>query len=124
MKKQFKLLVAAAGIAALALLSSCGSSKETTTVDYSNATVIDVRAIEEFDAGHLLGAVNHNVEDGSLEAALETLDPAGNYVVYCRSGRRSAIAVELMKSKGFTQITDLGSLEDASQTSGIAIVTD
>lgn len=85
--------------------------------------IIDVRTPEEFAQGHLAGAVNHNVEDGSLEAALAGLDPGDEYIVYCRSGRRSAIATELMARAGFGAVTDLGAVEDAAAATGRAIVT-
>jgi rhodanese-related sulfurtransferase len=111
-------------LGAIALLSSCGNNAEESTMNYSTAIIIDVRATDEFAAGHLEGAINYNVEDGTLEQALPNLDPKANYVVYCRSGRRSAIAVDLMKENGFTQIDDLGSLQDAADATGFAIVTD
>ena len=110
-------------LGAIALLSSCGNNAEESTMDYSTAIIIDVRATDEFAAGHLEGAINYNVEDGTLEQALPNLDPKANYVVYCRSGRRSAIAVDLMKENGFTQIDDLGSLQDAADATGLTIVT-
>ena len=115
-------MAAVACVGAIALLSSCGNNQEAATMDYSTAIVIDVRATDEFAAGHLDGAVNYNVEDGTLEQALLSLDQNANYVVYCRSGRRSAIAVDLMKENGFTQIADLVSLEDAADATGFAIV--
>ena len=115
-------MAAVACISAIALLSSCGNNEEATTMDYSTAIIIDVRATDEFAAGHLDGAVNYNVEDGTLEQALPSLDPNANYVVYCRSGRRSAVAVDLMKDNGFTQIADLGSLDDAADTTGFVII--
>ena len=122
MRKTITSMAAVACIGAIALLSSCGNNLEAVTMDYSTAIVIDVRATDEFAAGHLDGAVNYNVEDGTLEQALPSLDPNANYVVYCRSGRRSAIAVDLMKENGFTQIADLGSLEEAADATGFAIV--
>jgi rhodanese-related sulfurtransferase len=124
MRTPFKLVVIGACIGAIALLASCGNNEEAAIVDYSAATIIDVRAADEYAAGHLAGAVNHNVEDGSLESALASLDPEASYVVYCRSGRRSEIAAEIMKTNGFAQVADLGSLEDAADASGLAIVTD
>ena len=124
MRTPFKLVAIGACIGAIALLASCGNNEEAAIVDYSAATIIDVRAADEYAAGHLAGAVNHNVEDGSLESALASLDPEASYVVYCRSGRRSEIAAEIMKANGFTQVADLGSLEDAADASGLAIVTD
>ena len=122
MRKTIMSMAAVACFGAIALLSSCGNNQEAVTMDYSTAIVIDVRATDEFAAGHLEGAVNYNVEDGTLEQALPSLDPNANYVVYCRSGRRSAVAVDLMKDNGFTQIADLGSLEDAADATGFAIV--
>lgn len=122
MRKTIMSMAAVACIGAIALLSSCGNKEEAITMDYSTAIIIDVRTTEEFAAGHLDGAVNYNVEDGTLEQALPSLDQNANYVVYCRSGRRSAIAVDLMKENGFTQIADLGSLEDAADATGFAIV--
>ena len=124
MRTPFKLVAIGACIGAIALLASCGNNEEAAIVDYSAATIIDVRAADEYAAGHLAGAVNHNVEDGSLESALASLDPEASYVVYCRSGRRSEIAAEIMKANGFAQVADLGSLEDAADASGLAIVTD
>ena len=35
--------------------------------------------------------------------------------VYCRSGRRSALAVEAMKKLGYTDLTDLGGMEEAEK---------
>ncbi len=122
MSKTIMSMAVVACIGAIALLSSCGNNQEAVTMDYSTAIVIDVRATDEFAAGHLDGAVNYNVEDGTLEQALPSLDPNANYVVYCRSGRRSAVAVDLMKENGFTQIADLGSLDDAADATGFAIV--
>jgi rhodanese-related sulfurtransferase len=122
MRKTIMSMAAVACFGAIALLPSCGNNQEAVTMDYSTAIIIDVRATDEFAAGHLDGAVNYNVEDGTLEQALLSLDQNANYVVYCRSGRRSAIAVDLMKENGFTQIADLGSLEDAADATGFAIV--
>jgi phage shock protein E len=124
MRKTIMSIALGVCLGAIALLSSCGNNAEESTMDYSTAIIIDVRATDEFAAGHLEGAINYNVEDGTLEQALPNLDPKANYVVYCRSGRRSAIAVDLMKENGFTQIDDLGSLQDAADATGFAIVTD
>ena len=123
MRKTIMSVAVVAGFGAIALLSSCGNNEEAITMDYSTAIIIDVRATDEFAAGHLEGAINYNVEDGTLKQALLNLDPKANYVVYCRSGRRSAIAVDLMKENGFTQIVDLGSLQDAADATGFVIVT-
>jgi rhodanese-related sulfurtransferase len=81
-----------------------------------------VRTPEEFAAGHLDGAVLVDIKDASFDARIAELDPSMSYVVYCRSGNRSAQAVERMKAAGFGNLSDLGSLENASSQTGIAIV--
>ena len=77
-------------------------------------TIIDVRTVAEYGEGHVDGAVNLDLEDGTFAAQLAGLDKNGSYYLYCRSGRRSAIAADMMKSAGFTHVTDLGALEDAA----------
>lgn len=91
-----------------------------TTLD---AIIIDVRTPEEFAAGHLDGAVLIDIKDASFDSKISSLDPNANYIVYCRSGNRSAQAVTRMREAGIANITDLGSLENASSATGVAIVT-
>lgn len=114
-------------------LVSCGGSDGTTAVDAgaagaeivatSDAILIDVRTPDEYASGHLEGAVNIAVEASDFAARIAELDPAGSYVVYCRSGRRSAIAVQQMQAAGFTDITDLGGFEQAQAATGLDVVT-
>jgi rhodanese-related sulfurtransferase len=89
----------------------------------ADVIIIDVRTPEEFAQGHLEGAVNLDVEGGEFEAGLADLDPAAAYSVYCRSGRRSAIAADVMAQSGFAEVTDLGSLESAAAATGLPVTT-
>ena len=59
-----------------------------------------------------------------FEEALKDLDKEASYSVYCRSGNRSAAAVELMRNEGFTNVVDLGAVEDAAKTLALPIVAD
>ncbi len=120
------------GVAATLLLgcggdtSSSGGNEAKAAVESvveAGTVIIDVRTVEEFAAGHLEGALNFNVEDGSLAAQLSALDPAAEYIVYCRSGRRSAIAADMMRAAGFDAVVDLGSIEDAAKSTGLQIIT-
>lgn len=70
------------------------------------ALLLDVRSPEEFASGRLPDAVNIPVEE--LKSRLGELEAKRPIVVYCRSGRRSAKAAELLKSAGFQQVHDLG----------------
>ncbi len=75
-------------------------------------TVIDVRTPAEFANGHVEGAVNLDVEGGQFSASLAELDPAATYIVYCQSGRRSALAAAAMVAAGFTEVHDMGGIQD------------
>lgn len=66
--------------------------------------IIDVRTPEEFDSGHIEGAININYHSDNFVATLEKLDKNKLYLVYCRTGRRSADTVSLMVRLGFTNI--------------------
>ncbi len=65
--------------------------------------LLDVRTKEEWDEGHLKGAKLVTVtEEGFLEKAKVVLDTKKPVVVYCRSGKRSAMATEQLRAAGFT----------------------
>ena len=74
------------------------------------ATVIDVRTPEEFSAGHVDGAQLIDVQGSSFDADIAKLDPATTYVVYCRSGNRSATAATRMRDAGLT-VFDGGAMD-------------
>ncbi|MBM3639240.1 MAG: rhodanese-like domain-containing protein [Actinobacteria bacterium] len=84
--------------------------------------VIDVRTTAEFAEGHLDGAVNLDLEGGVFEQQFMSLGKDGTYSIYCRSGRRSAVAVQMMKDAGYTYVIDLGGLEEAQEATGLEIV--
>ena len=68
---------------------------------------LDVRTAQEFAEGHLKNAIYINVESGNFENEIANLDKTATYAVYCRSGRRSAVAVDLMQKAGFTNLFNL-----------------
>ncbi len=84
--------------------------------------IIDVRTPAEFAGGHLDGAVNIDIQSPDFTAEIEKLDRDGSYVVYCRSGNRSGIAMAQMLDMGFSDVSNAGSVEEASNSLGIAIV--
>ncbi|WP_182354016.1 rhodanese-like domain-containing protein [Flaviflexus huanghaiensis] len=115
--------VLAAVIAASALLGLGACSDDGGKVDASeDVIVLDVRTPSEFAAGHLEGAQLVDFNAGEVASAIPELDPEAEYLVYCRSGNRSSQATALMEQAGFTNITNLGSLEEASEATGIEIV--
>lgn len=85
------------------------SVQEATTLlsGEEGAVVLDVRTPAEYDAGHIDGAVNANFLGDDFVAAIAELDRDATYVLHCKSGARSAKALEVMKEQGFTNIAHL-----------------
>lgn len=77
----------------------------------SDPVYLDVRSPEEFAEAHVLSSKNIPVE--TLGARLIELGARDTpLIVYCRSGRRSARAVEILRAAGFSNLTDAGSIEN------------
>jgi len=66
--------------------------------------VLDVREKDEFDSGHLPGALLLPVSLADFSEQLNALNKDATYLVYCRSGGRSRGAVSMMEKLGFKNI--------------------
>lgn len=84
--------------------------------------VIDVRTPAEFATGHLEGALNIDVQSPDFFTTVSQLDPSADYFIYCRSGNRSGQAISQMSNMGFTSMINGGSVEQASNYSGIPVI--
>jgi phage shock protein E len=114
-------------IALLLSLAACSvapsSADQARIVEIGDdAILLDVRTAQEFASGHLDGAKLLDFNAGDLAAAIPNLDPHAEYLVYCRSGNRSGQAIALMEQAGFTNLTNLGSLDQAAQATGLPII--
>lgn len=69
--------------------------------------LIDVRTIEEFGEGHLKNAKNICVTDDDFKEKVAKLNRNEPVYLYCRSGKRSARAGEILREMGFTEIYDM-----------------
>jgi rhodanese-related sulfurtransferase len=74
-------------------------------------TAIDVRTPEEYDAGHVDGAELIDIQGPDFDAQIAELDRDVEYVVYCRSGNRSAQAAARMTDAGL-DVVDGGALTE------------
>ncbi|MCB1684760.1 MAG: rhodanese-like domain-containing protein [Pseudomonadales bacterium] len=76
-------------------------------VNRENALVLDVRDKKEFEAGHIVDAVN--IPYGALEARLDELARYRErpIVVACRMGQHSGAAGTLLRKKGFVNVSRL-----------------
>lgn len=75
----------------------------------TNAVLLDVRTVDEYRQGHI---------DGSLNIPLQNIQAVKNNIpdldkpiyVHCFSGARSAKATSILKSMGYTNVTDIGGI--------------
>ena len=122
MKKLILLLLA------VMMLTACGQAKENDQeAVYVNITaeeakqimdreegyiILDVRAQEEYDQGHIPGAIL--IPDTEIETQAEEVltDKDQLILVYCRSGRRSKLAAEALVELGYTNIKEFGGIID------------
>lgn len=75
-----------------------------------NFVLLDVRTQEEFDAGHIAGAVLLPYDEINVKAATVLPDKEKEIVLYCRSGRRSAIAKKALVELGYKDVEDFGGI--------------
>ena len=110
------------------MLTACGQDKENDQgAVYVNITaeeaelimeseesyiILDVRTREEYEQGHIPGAIL--IPDTEIEAKAEEAltDKDQLILVYCRSGRRSKLAAEALVELGYTNIRDFGGIID------------
>lgn len=72
--------------------------------------LLDVRTQEEFDNGHIPGAVLLPYDEVEEKAGKLLPDKDREIVIYCRSGRRSAIAKDSLEALGYTNVKDFGGM--------------
>jgi rhodanese-related sulfurtransferase len=75
----------------------------------AGAKVVDVRTAEEFASGHVPGAINIPYDQIARRAS-EIGPPSTPVVLYCRTGRRSGIAVEALQKAGYEKLYDFRSV--------------
>ena len=69
--------------------------------------ILDVRTPGETAEGMIEGAKEIDFRGEDFQAQLEELDKDATYVVYCRSGGRSASACSMMQEMGFKDVYNL-----------------
>lgn len=74
--------------------------------------ILDVRTQEEFEAERIDGAVLLPVDEIREQAETVLPDKNATYYIYCRSGRRSATARQIMEDMGYARVYDLGGIID------------
>lgn len=69
--------------------------------------LVDVRTPEEYESGHIEGAVNYNIINSeAFLGQIKELDKDQPVYLYCKMGGRSDRAANLLKEQGFSKIFD------------------
>ena len=86
-----------------------------TEIANQQAILIDVRTPEEYAAGHAAQAILAPYDTIEQKIVSIAPDKKQKIYLYCRSGRRSTIAAETLKNLGYTNIVNLGGLNQLGQ---------
>lgn len=87
-------------------------------IEHGQVTLLDVRALSEFRAGHIPGAVHRFL--GKLLHETANIDRSKPVVVHCQGGGRSAIATSLLQRAGFDVANMAGGM-NAWSASGLPV---
>ena len=74
--------------------------------------LLDVREQDEYDSGHIPGAVLIPYTEIEKRAEAELPEKDAQILVYCRSGRRSKIASQSLVNSGYTNVKEFGGIID------------
>jgi rhodanese-related sulfurtransferase len=75
--------------------------------DNPNFAILDVRTPEEFLGEYIENAVNLDYYSDTFRNDLDKLDKNKTYLIYCRSGRRSENALNIMKELDFREVYNM-----------------
>jgi len=84
--------------------------------------ILDIRTPGEFKTGHLGDAVNVDYRSGIFVQEIGKLDRQKTYLVYCRIGRRSAGAIDIMTRLGFKKFIQIAGDIEAWKAAGLPLV--
>lgn len=108
-------------------LCACGGESKTPTPQYEQISaekakelmdtekdyvILDARTQEEFDEGHIKGAIMIPEYEITNRAEQELPNKDQLILVYCRSGRRSKIAAQALVDLGYTNVKEFGGIID------------
>jgi phage shock protein E len=82
---------------------------------FAKDVVIDVRTPQEFQSGHVAGALNLPHDTISQDIAKAKVAKDDHVILYCKSGRRSDIALGTLKGLGFSNVENYGGFEEAQK---------
>jgi rhodanese-related sulfurtransferase len=100
-----------------------GIQSQVISPDAKCLVILDVRTSPEYNAGHLNGSINLDFKSASFSDQIRKLNRNNAYLLYCRTGRRSARAVMLMSSLGFKELYNLTNGIEQWQREGYEVIS-
>ena len=88
----------------------------------ANFVILDIRTPGEYQSGHLRDAIMIDYYSTSFADDISRLDKEKSYLVYCRSGNRSARSMDLLKKLQFQKIYHLQSGINSWNAAGLPLV--
>ena len=83
------------------------SESDFVEIQDSDYTLIDVRTQDEFDLGHIDGAINLDFYSETFQNDILSLPKNETIVIYCRTNNRSSKTANILKENGFKEISVL-----------------
>ncbi len=99
------LLLLMTGTTAFATPATAGQNAQNTPL------IIDVRTPQEFQSGHIKGAINIEYQQIVEKIPAVTQDKKQRIALYCRSGNRSGQAQKMLQNAGYENVVNLGGFE-------------
>lgn len=84
--------------------------------------LFDVRTLEEYEVGHLAGAVLIPYDTIRERISVVAPDKSVQIYLYCHSGRRASMAQQTMQKLGYTHVDNLGGISSASRKTQLPII--
>ncbi len=118
-------------VVAICLMAACRSFVTTTleadlfekTLNQTpNAQLIDVRTPKEYSEGYLAGAILMDIKAPTFDSLIHTLDKTRPVFVYCRSGKRSLEAANILEKNKFKVVYNLDGGINAWKEKGKPVV--
>jgi rhodanese-related sulfurtransferase len=110
MKKLQVTIAALVAVLLVGTLSACAPGK----LSMDNVTaIIDTRTAETFEASHIVGAVNIDIELGDFIVTAVAIKKEGAIYIYGETVEQAALAVEYMRDLGYPNVVNLGNFADA-----------
>lgn len=87
-----------------------------------NFIILDIRTKEEYEDEHIQDSIMIDFYSDSFEKELDELDKNKTYLIYCRTGRRTGLTLDIMEELGFLEVYNMAGGITQWKTKGYPIV--